>query len=213
MRVNIGPYPNWIGPYQIAEILMFWKARHHSEADALVVHNFGTFLDKNVPGLNWLCNWIHSKKKQREEVHVDRHDVWAADYTLALIITPVLKLLKETKQGAPHVDDEDVPEHLRSTSAPALTEQEKDIGTTDQLWHQRWEHVLSEMIWAFEQHCNNDFEEQFYSGNVDVDVLAGKLVESPDHTFEVDHVGLQQAHDRRDNGRRLFAKYYNSLWN
>jgi acetylornithine/succinyldiaminopimelate/putrescine aminotransferase len=30
----------------------------------------------------------------------------------------MLKQLQETKHGAPLVDDEDVPEHLRSTTAP-----------------------------------------------------------------------------------------------
>ncbi len=40
------------------------------------------------------------------------------DYTLSHIVVPMLKQLKETKHGAPFVDDEDVPEELKSTSAP-----------------------------------------------------------------------------------------------
>ena len=50
------------------------------------------------------------------------------DHTLAMIIVPMLKQLKETKHGAPFVDDEDVPEELKSTSAPA---KENDWDTDD----------------------------------------------------------------------------------
>jgi hypothetical protein len=41
------------------------------------------------------------------------------DHTLSHIVLPMLKQLKKDKHGSPLVDDEDVPEELRSTSAPA----------------------------------------------------------------------------------------------
>ena len=49
------------------------------------------------------------------EVHIDRWDTWSMDYTLAHIVLPMLRQLKETKHGSPEVDDADVPEELRST--------------------------------------------------------------------------------------------------
>ena len=40
----------------------------------------------------------------KQDVQVDEQDLWNADRTLALIILPVLKGIKEDKQGAPPVD-------------------------------------------------------------------------------------------------------------
>jgi len=53
-------------------------------------------------------------KAQKVNVHIDKWDTWSMDATLAHIIVPMLKQLKATKHGAPLVELEDVPEHLRS---------------------------------------------------------------------------------------------------
>ena len=66
--------------------------------------------------------------KQKKEIRIDRQDTWNMAETLADIILPMLKQLKETKHGAPFVDDEDVPEELKSTSAPT---KENDWDTDD----------------------------------------------------------------------------------
>jgi hypothetical protein len=58
----------------------------------------------------------------------------------------MLKQLKETKHGAPFVDDEDVPEELKSTSAPP----KKDDWDVDDNHFKRWDYVMDEMIYAFE---------------------------------------------------------------
>ena len=36
-----------------------------------------------------------------EKIHIDPWDTWSMDYTLALIILPMLNQLKESKHGAP----------------------------------------------------------------------------------------------------------------
>lgn len=69
----------------------------------------------------------------------------------------MLKQLKETKQGAPYVDDEDVPEHLRKSAAPP-TENEWD---TDDNHFKRWDYVLDEMIFAFESKQNCTWVEKY----------------------------------------------------
>lgn len=67
------------------------------------------------------------------------------DHTLSIIIAPMLVLLKENKAGSPYVEDDDVPENIRTTSATP-TEKEYDV---DEFHHNRWDWVLDEMIWAF----------------------------------------------------------------
>ncbi len=98
-----------------------------------------------------------SNKEQKISVKIDPWDTWSMDVTLAHIILPMLKQLKETKQGAPYVDDEDVPEHLRKSAAPP-TENEWD---TDDNHFKRWDYVLDEMIFAFESKQNCTWVEKY----------------------------------------------------
>ena len=116
------------------------------------------------------------------QVTIHSWDTWSMDHTLSYIIVPMLKQLQETKHGAPNTDDEDVPEKLRSTSAPKK-ENEWD---TDDNHFRRWDWIINEMIWAFEYKLNN------------FDTIMDKDRES--------------AQARMSNGFRLFGKYYESLW-
>ena len=215
MKVYIGPYKTWIGPFQIAEKILFWMDKNDDR-----VYNFGKWLATNRKGNDTLlyrfCTWIDSKKERKIKIRIDPYDIWNADYTIALVVLPMLKLLKEQKHGSPHVDDEDVPEHLRSTAAPAK-ENEWD---TDALWESRWNWVLDEMIHTFECSANPDWEDQFYSGEhdirwVDVEIDGKKkkqMTTGPNDTFTVDREGMKKAWERRHNGLRLFSKYYHGLW-
>jgi len=219
MKVKIGPYTSWLGPYQLAEKLMFWVPKEPDEIGiprtADRVHDFGERLSK-VNWLNNCLNLIESKKKRKIEIHIDNYDTWSMDSTLAYIILPMLKQLKATKHGSPFVDDKDVPKELRSTSAPP----KKNEYDTDDNHFKRWDWVLDEMIWAFEQK-NSEWEEQYYSGEIDrvyeeVNEIDGEkfyeMKEGPNHTFKVDHKGYKKHHDRMKNGFRLFGKYYEGLW-
>ena len=78
------------------------------------------------------------------------------DNTLAYIILPMLKQLKERKHGSQFIDDEDLPVHMRHGDA---------LGE-DNWVHYKWEWVLNEMIWSFEQVLDDvDWETQFYHGD------------------------------------------------
>lgn len=191
MKVYIGPYRTWIGPYQIAEKILFWLDKHEDER----VHNFGEWLagkDDHDTWLTKLCQWIHDKKQRKIKVHIDGYDVWSMDYTLALIALPMLKKLQVSKHGAPCVDDEDVPVELKSTSA-APKENEWD---TDANHFKRWDWVIEEMIFAFECKVDQDWDIKFYD----------------EKTGNWDSEKRQLVQNRVTNGFRLFGKYYESLW-
>jgi hypothetical protein len=141
---------------------------------------------------------------RKVEIRIDPFDSWSADHTLALIIVPLLKQLKDTKQGAPSIDDEDVPEHLRSTVA-LPKESEWDL---DSNWFSRWDWVMDEMIWTMEQ-IVLDSDDQFYDySNVDKD----SDVKTQIIQLKVDDDGLEKYHFRIKNGCRLFGKYFRCLW-
>ena len=138
------------------------------------------------------------------DIRIDPFDTWDADHTLALIIVPVLKQLKATKHGAPLTDDEDVPEHLRSTSAPPK-ENNWDV---DANHFKRWDWIMDEMIWAMEQVIKDD-EGQFYDhSEVDEEADLNTQVQQ----IKIDRKGLQQYHERIQKGCLLFGKYFQSLW-
>lgn len=227
MKVNIGPYRNFVGPYQIAEMLCFWVKEEKDEIGYPKkpdwVHDFGTWLsggEEKDSVLMKLCTWIESKRKRTIKVRIDNYDVWSMDHTLAYIILPMLKKLKDNKHGAGFVDDEDVPEDLRSTNAPPK-ENEYD---TDANHFKRWDWVLDEMIQAFECKVDDSWEDQYHSGVHDIvwEVSStdenGKpklyqMKDGPKNTYKCDYEALEKHGKRNQNGYRLFGKYYSNLWN
>lgn len=210
MKVVIGPYKNWIGPYQIADAIFFWQDKHSDTCPwADRAHRFGTWLAENRDGSDsWLtkvCNWIYSKRERQVYVRIDNYDVWNMDHTLALIALPMLKRLKQVKHGAPKVDDFDCPQHLWSTNAPPK-ENEWDL---DEHWFARWDYVLDEIIWAFEQEVDDSDTDKFYDHS-QVDERAG--LEEQISKIKVDTDGLNHHEHRKQMGFKLFGKYYQALW-
>jgi len=212
MKVVIGPYKNWIGPYQIADAIFFWQDKYSDDcvwADR--AHRFGTWLSENRDGSDtWLlkvCQWIESKRKRQVYVRIDKFDTWSMDHTLSYIILPMLKQLKATKHGSPNVDDSDVPLPLQST-APGARDRCEEEWDLDEHYFTRWDYVLDEMIWAFEQQ-DNDGDSQFYDHGTKV---AGETFEDSMNRIKIDYDGLKAYNARKANGFRLFGKYYEALW-
>lgn len=218
MKVVIGPYHTWIGPYQIAELLCWWVPKTKAADDIVArkpdwVHDFGTWLSEDKNGDDsWLtkaCQWIESKRKRQIYIRIDKYDSWGADHTLALIAVPLLKQLQLSKHGAPLVDDEDVPEGLglRSYETDKLKANDWD---TDANHFRRWDWVLAEIIWALEQKLSDDCESQFHSEKVpdlktkDFDAMMDNLV--------FDSTGWQAWQERKSRGYKLFGKYFENLW-
>jgi hypothetical protein len=236
MKVVIGPYKDWIGPHQLAQIILFWipkkKDEHGYPYTDDRVSKFGQWLaygsvrpedddrdpfaedNRKETRLFKLLKWIDSKKKRKIRVRIDPWDTWSMDNTLAHIILPMLKQLNETKHGAPYVDDEDVPVHLHSTAVPPK-ENEYDV---DDNHFKRWEWVLGEMLFAFQSKVDDDWEEKFTTGEYDFrtkkceDTNLYQLVEGPKHTAVTDWDGRKAYAERMQNGFRLFGRYYSSLW-
>ena len=115
------------------------------------------------------------------DVQIDKQDTWSMDYTLAHVILPMLKQLKESKHGSPFTDDEDVPEELRSTvDGPKINKWD-----TDSNFHARWNWIMDEMIWAFEQKCEDDW---MFKDN------------------------LKEHQKRMTKAFKMFGRYYENLW-
>lgn len=236
MKVYISNYRNhWSSPYTWMDHLFFWKdwskcARHRgimtAEQEARYVERpdwCDRWADRLAPisrAIQWTLDLIHPRISY---VKIDRWDTWSMDSTLAMIVLPMLRQLKATQHGAPNVDDEDVPEQLRSTAA----EPKENEWDTDSNHFDRWTWVLDEMIFAFESKMDDTWEEQFHTGHIDLkwvpvdaegkEVAKGehrfyRMEHGPNHTHECDEQALRSAQDRIQNGFRLFGKYYQNLW-
>ena len=183
------PRYNWISPYTILEKFFFWKKGYDA-------------FEKDPP--KWLCKacetWLKIANffnRKIEYVKIDKWDTWGMDSTLAPIILPMLKQLKATKHGSPSVDDEDVPAELQYAKKTKTKKRIFDahliIEDSEDLVHRRWDWVLDEMIWAFEQIVDDDYDEKFFKG-------------------EWDKKAYFANEARITNGTRLFGKYFRALW-
>ena len=99
MKIKIGPYVKWWGPYQIADLLQYVGVSEDRCFD---------IGEKMPEWVNKVCYWVDGKRKRKQKIHIDYWDTWNMNDTLALIILPMLKQLKETKHGSGQVDLEDV---------------------------------------------------------------------------------------------------------
>jgi hypothetical protein len=237
MKVHVGKYTKWIGPYQIAEFFLaprtwFWDkdVTYNSEHEELC-HKWGERLSR-IKLLEKACHWIERKKKRKIKIQIDPWDTWSMDHTLSMIILPMLKQLKATNHGAPFVEAKDVPAKLRPKKKPSGKN-----GYVDDTHHERWEWVMDEMIWTFEQLCNEDNTAQFHSGESEIlfqaldkngkpigepqpienrkkfeETESYQMVRGPNDTSAYDHEGHQKHNDRIANGLRLFGTYYRNLW-
>lgn len=178
MKVYISNYRHhWLSPYTIIKTVIFWREVKFREP----------LLERVYPILAPVCSlmlkvldFIHP---QVTYVKIDAWDVWSMDSTLAPIIVGMLKKLREDNFGAAYIDDKDLPIQLRG-----------NVYDHSHAW--RW--VLTEIIWAFQQYIEEDWEEQYYTR------INGKL--------KFNKSGLKAHSNRMKRGTILFGKYYGSLW-
>ena len=195
MKVHIGPYHDYFGPYQIADKVFFW-VRDYRFDDPLETEQeswsyrarekFGDWLASTW--VNEFCQWINKSWTRKIEVCIDSYDTWSMDHTLALIIHPMLVQLKAANHGYFSSDPEDAP----SIGAG----DETDYGASDTLALARYNWIMDEMIWTFDELKSDRDHELFFNE------------ETGQYNFE----GQRLHNERMQNGLRLFGKYFRALW-
>lgn len=188
MKIYIGNYKTYIGPYQIAQMLCFWAKRDALEGYPDYVHNFGKWLAEDKNGNDsWLtkaCQWLDSKRRRKIKIKIDSYDLWNLDNTLSYIIYPLLVEFRKDVPSTAMVDKGDVPEYLHST-----------YGTGDDMSamysHEAWLYVIDEMIHSFDPEWENKYG--FGAEN---------------YVYE----NYKKNLERQQNGHRLFGRYLGNLW-
>ena len=175
---------HWVSPYTILEKVFFWREIDYDEP---IIEKWSNRLNPLSVALMNFLDFVHPRINY---IKIDDWDTWSMDNTLADIILPMLRRLKETKHGSPFIDMEDVPEELRGTTTEDWDAQlafdfydefKMKEGIAD--IHARWDWVMNEMIFAFEMKVK-----------------------------DVDWTATIEECKRMENGFRLFGKYYQGLW-
>lgn len=195
MKVNIGPYKNYWGVYQVTKLLNTWFGVSEDLCDDIAVFLKNTWFER-------VLLFFDKLNKRKIKIHIDPYDAWSLDNTLSLIIAPCLRELKQQKPGAPNVDDEDIPEKILKS----FKETEPDITFL------KWDYIFDEMIFAFnalEKQAlgTEDWEDQFFKMKKDHN---DSSLMSPIEFY--DPIGHQNMNKKIQNGLRLFGKYYMALW-
>jgi hypothetical protein len=241
MKVFLSNYRDlWISPYTMLDYAFFWTDWSKCSRDKTVIRSLADerdhkyverpewaekWSDRLMPisqAIQWVWDRVHPKINY---VKIDRWDTWSMDHTLAHIILPMLKQLKEKQQGAGFVDDQDVPEGIGLRSTEALPKENE--WDTDSNHFARWDWVMNEMIFAFECKIDDSWEDAFRQGEIDmlwvpVDVHGNEvpkgehkyyqMKDGPKNTYKCDYDGMKVVQNRIDNGFRLFGRYYQNLW-
>jgi hypothetical protein len=224
MKIWTSKYRNhWVSPYRIAERLCFWREIDYDEP---WVKRFNKVVGPVCTGWQWFLDRIHPRIVY---VKLDHWDTWSFDHTLAEIILPGLRQLRDTKHGSPLVDEEDVPVHLQSAAFKKAKKRRPkntnnpdvhalDMDNDDTL-HERWDWVLGEIIWSFEQKVKDDADGEFFDHSA-YDHLTGKTnhdawfkdMSEGASRVKYDREGHVAWQARKTNGFRLFGKYFEAMW-
>jgi hypothetical protein len=185
-----------------------WEMNHELKKPKVTPTRFDHLVEEVEDTLqsiyNWTGNLILDRMTQSVKIRIDPWDTWSMDNTLAPIIHAMLVQLKETNHGAPFVENEYVPESLQAT--PEMLKAYYENGTADELHFERWNWVMDEMIWSFEQKDKDNWEEQYYRYEDDPTAIFGMKI------VWQDNVGRQAHQERMSNGFRLFGRFYENLW-
>lgn len=242
MYVKIGKYPDtWWSTREWANNI---HARRHGKEFGWEVDNdeydwvdnaVEAFADFWQDVLNLTVNQIVKRRKRKIKIKIHDYDTWSMDHTLGMIILPMLKQLKATKHGSQWVDDEDVPHLVKKKGKKVESEGPRNVRALDMGEeedqhsdvHVRWDWVLDEMIWAFEQvNAEDEGRSHYYVPYKEGEKLqrirwkdskTGEyhymLTEEEERKMGRFDPELQKAYQKRvSNGLRLFGKYYQGLW-
>ena len=144
-------------------------------------------------------------KERKIKIRIDPWDTWNMDHTLALIILPMLKQLKETKHGA----SGDMPAFSQTSDyvQPSFPFYKEGDEAAWNAGHEQWNEIMDKMIWSFEQLLDDDYESRFwikqprYSRELGC-ITGGVYNEKAALLYE----------ERLREGFELFGKYYRGLW-
>lgn len=164
--------------------------------------------------------------ERKIDVHIEKHDTYSLDHTLALIILPALIQLKNSKHGVPSGIVEDIADEYDGQYCFDFIKEDKNEVFDEKC--RKWDEIFDKMIWSFQQLVIEDYDDKYHHGKMDVgwektkDKIMNPLTGMMEHMYEMvdknpnehwyDSVGHMLHEERIQEGFDLFGKYYRSLW-
>lgn len=147
------------------------------------------------------------------EVILDKEDTWNMDFTVATIVAPLIKQLRETTHSYAAIDKEDVPQELHQTYG---TQGEH----TEKYSVQAYEWVLNEIEWAMNEISNENKNEPPYHtktgtmefGEIDLKTRTGPLIFDGWESTPESVAANKAYHDRIQGACVLLGKYLTTMW-
>lgn len=210
---------NWFGPYHLLDPLekLLMKLGKTEDEAYEVITKIVDFIP-NKP-FQMVDAFRRALPWNKEVVKIHAWDTWSMDHTLAKIVVPMLKQLKETKHGIPcefaEVGGED---YIRQMSFGFYSE---EVGSLfENHAERRWNEVLDKMIWSFEQiildETNDVYWEPYWedmdpSEEVPENSVYNQLkMEHP--RKKINNQKYDEYYKKLQEGYELFGKYYRNLW-
>lgn len=232
MKVNIKNYPNHYDISKRFDDYIYKKYKRYPHRALKKMNFVETTVYKVIEMVqDTIINRYNRYLRSKNRVHVkiDRWDLFSLDHTLSLIILPALQKFKEDDRVSFQVDDEDVPDNIKSTNSKPY---DSSIGELDDFYFDRSKYIMDAMIYSFEKIVDDSWEHDFYSypndvrpefkfiavdydGNeVDEDEYEGEVMYKMDmnNRMNIDRDGINAINDKIDFGLKMFGKYYRGLW-
>lgn len=146
---------------------------------------------------NWVCK-NNPNAEQKVRIKIDPWDTWNMAETLADIILPMLKQLRDEKHGSPGGLGPFKETSNDQDGQGVFDWYKDDDNAAWDLGHKQWTEIMDKMIWSFEQVVDRDRDQQFHTKT------NGK------RNFDVK--GYTKYYERIQEGLDLFGKYYMNLW-
>ena len=169
-------------------------------------------------------NFNKGPTERKIDVQIDKWDTYSMDHTAALIILPLLLQLRNSKNGVPS-------EFITRVGGDTDNNYCFDFIKDDepQVFDAlclKWEEVLDKMIWSFQQILDDNYDNKYHHGKMDIgwkpvqriNPVTGvmeemyEMVDQNPNGHWYDYVGHMLHEDRIQEGLELFGKYYRSLW-
>ena len=203
----------YIGPYEYMRRSRIFSNYMDKKYTCVGWPDEYSFKEKCISFFDSSLNWIYDHTvnlfvadNRKVKVRIDDYDTWSMDHTVALVVAPLLKQLAKEKHGYPNTDGDD---------APHIGMGEPDKHGLDSKAEARWDWILSEMIWAFDEILEEDEYKNYYDPYAPGEVIEdpgffGEEVRRELGKFNKEKCAAYEA--RKSNGFRLFGKYFENLW-
>lgn len=205
MKVKIGNYTDYFGPYHLVEALCFWapkiKDEYGREESPTWVEKIGDWVASTK--ITDFLMWIDSKKQRKIKIKIDRYDLWDLEHTLALIILPALMEFRNSKRyGIPMATD---------LAFIPISDDAEDAQMA------AWNEILDKMIWSFQQIVNEEtIEDDFWIQKPDFEGCntGSEFIERINRGSggKYDFEARKKYDEKVQEGLDLFSKHFRNLW-